>query len=580
MTRTLLLTSLLAAGCGNGAYDVRVQFDPATLADAADVVELFVVENCAEQDDRGGPPVGSVLRSVVARRSETALPMGSLPPGDYGLYGLARGSDCVVVAAGCEDISVAARGSGQLEVTLTPVDDGGGCPPTSTCASGLCIAPDAGRDGGGDAGSDAGFDAGPEVPCTDGEACVRSGAPGICYGTSCCTGCWTGTDCAAGTASEACGEGGGECTACACPQNGCSAGACIIPVEVAAIDAGDDFNCALARDGALYCWGHNSFGQLGVGDAGEGTERLRPVRVGTLTEWMDVMLGDDTACAWHVDRTAWCWGDNTDGQLGIGDRVTRAVPQRGPMTAWATYVYGENDHACGLMDDDTLWCWGENDYGQLALGNTTDQVSPVQIGTATWLVASPGGDHTCAIRSDGLLFCSGQNADGELGVGDIMPRDVFTQVGTATWDRLWPGLDYHCGRQTGGDVYCWGANGNGQLGQDNQTDQLAPVVMDPATEWEQIGGGELHNCGRRSDGAIWCWGLNEHGQALTGTAGGHVLVPTQVGTRTDWTDIGVGAQHTCALRADGTVWCAGRNHYGQLGVGDRTDRAELAAVCF
>lgn len=574
-----LASLVVLVGCSDGTYDVRVRFDPESLATDAVVVELAVVERCADQDDRGGTPVGPVLRSVVVRRGETPVPLGGLAPGSYGLYGRARSLDCVVVAAGCADVTVEGGGSGTLEVTLTGVD-GGGCPPAARCATGQCIGPDAGRDGGIDGGVDAGFDAGPDVPCTDGEACTRAGASGMCYGESCCTGCWTGTECVAGTSAEACGTAGGACATCGCPTNGCATGECVVPVPVAQIDAGHSATCAVARDGTLYCWGHNSFGQLGLGDAGDGTERDRPARVGTLSDWMTVMLGDDTTCGWQSDRTAWCWGDNTDGQHGLGDRVTRAVPQGLLSVAWMSYAYGLNDHACGLKDDATLWCWGENQFGQLGLGDMDARVSPTQIGTATWSAITPGGDHTCGIQTDGSLWCWGLNDDGELGVGDVTARPVPTRVGTATWDRLWAGQHMHCGRQTGGNTYCWGAGQNGQLGIGAQEDRSSPVLLDPPTGWEVLAGAEIHNCGLRGDGTLWCWGQNAYGQLGRDTAGAYVITPEQVGTRTDWVDVGLGQYHTCALRADGTVWCTGRNQYGQLGVGDRVDRSELTPVCF
>ena len=567
--------ALLSLSCSDGGYEVVVELAPPSLASAAVVIDLAVVERCADQDDRGGAPRGPVLRSVVVRRGETPLPLGAIAPGSYGLYGRARAVDCGVIASGCVDVMLAARGSGTLTVTLSAVD-GAGCPPGASCATGQCV------DGDGGALPDASSDAGPPVSCaTEGAACTAAGgAGGICFGGECCSGCWDGTACQPGIDGAACGTGGADCITCECPENGCSAGACVVPVPVAQIAGGNDYNCAVARDGSLWCWGSNSFGQLGQGDAGDGTERDRPVRVGMLNEWMEVMLGDDTACAWHDDRTAWCWGDNTDGQHGLGDLVTRAVPQRLPDIAWLVYAYGENDHACGLKDDSTLWCWGENQFGQLGLGDATRRTSPVQIGTDTWSIATPGGDHTCGIKSDGTLWCTGQNADGELGLGDIMPRSVLTQVGTATWDRLWAGLHYHCGRQTGGDVLCWGANGNAQLGVGDQTDKTAPVPMDPPTGWEIVGGGELHNCGIRDDGSLWCWGRDDLGQLGGGAVGTHVTSPRRIGTRTDWVDTAIGQNHSCALRADGTVWCTGHNDVGQLGTGDRTNRAELTAVCF
>ena len=79
-------------------------------------------------------------------------------------------------------------------------------------------------------------------------------------------------------------------------------------------------------------------------------------------------------------------------------------------------------------------------------------------------------------------------------------------------------------------------------------------------------GGE-HTCGIRENGTLWCWGRNNYGQIGNGHTGGNAP-PSQVGGKTDWVDVTGGGASTCAIRANRSLRCWGLNHRGQIG--DRT----------
>ena len=85
-----------------------------------------------------------------------------------------------------------------------------------------------------------------------------------------------------------------------------------------------------------------------------------------------------------------------------------------------------------LKQDGTLWAWGENSYGQLGVGDTTDRSSPTQVGSAhDWAAIAPGGAdsyHTLALKKDGTLWAWGFNRFGQLGLGDTSDRLTPTQV--------------------------------------------------------------------------------------------------------------------------------------------------------
>jgi alpha-tubulin suppressor-like RCC1 family protein len=81
-----------------------------------------------------------------------------------------------------------------------------------------------------------------------------------------------------------------------------------------------------------------------------------------------------------------------------------------------------------------------------------------------------------------------------------------------------------------------------------------------------MGGG--HTCARKGDGTLWCWGKNDYGQLGDGTVVSPKPVPVQVtALGANVVEVSAGGEHTCARKSDGTLWCWGRNNLGQIGNG-------------
>lgn len=214
---------------------------------------------------------------------------------------------------------------------------------------------------------------------------------------------------------------------------------------------------------------------------------------GSVTSNVSILdAGNRSACLIKTNGTLWCWGDNSEGQLGQGGAADlhSAVPlQVGSNTDWVDITAGGEGMACGIRDSSsnrTLWCWGSRQHGALADGiddanQETD--TPAQVGSATnWRQVSCGGGYgerkfCCATRNDNTLWCWGGDNVGQTAQGASGTNlTAVTQVGAlTTWSKVSAGRRHACAIKTDGTVWCWGEAGNGQMGNNSTTDRSTPV---------------------------------------------------------------------------------------------------------
>jgi hypothetical protein len=276
--------------------------------------------------------------------------------------------------------------------------------------------------------------------------------------------------------------------------------------------------CARKSDGTVWCWGANTYGQLGDGT---NTDATLPVQVvsatGPLTNAIAIDAGENYACALRSDHTIWCWGRNGDGQLGTGNNIDRntAAPVIG--IADAVQVATGAWHACALRTSGVS-CWGYNSYGGLGDGSTIGRNLPVPIAITSVVEVTAGYKHSCAVKSDRTLWCWGRNADGQLGNGTnadtTSPVQVLAATGTAitTGASVSAGAYHSCATLIDGTARCWGYNAYGQLGNGATSSANQAVEVSSLSTALTITAGERHTCARRSDQSIWCWGQNAYGQ--------------------------------------------------------------------
>lgn len=348
------------------------------------------------------------------------------------------------------------------------------------------------------------------------------------------------------------------------------------------MDSGDSHSCA-TRSGLLYCWGGNAEGQLGLGDK---LDRSLPNQVSPEPDFTAVTTGVAHTCALARDGGVWCFGANQFGQLGQGTVESSAVPLRVSLPARAQRLAAGANTTCAVLATGALYCWGRNWEGNIGLSDQhpgVDQLEPIRSGSESdWLTVSTGDGHSCGVRGEGLLFGWGRNTVGNLGLGQIMDaqRRSATRIGIETdWWQVVAGQDASCGLRGQGSLFCWGDNAHGTLGLGDRTARLEPteVALPSGLPVRSASLDTFHACAVDDDAALYCWGRNVEGQLGTGDHA-EQLSPFYVGP--GYASVAVGRFSTCASTVDERVWCTGENVAGQLGVGDVLRRESFTEVVF
>jgi alpha-tubulin suppressor-like RCC1 family protein len=247
-----------------------------------------------------------------------------------------------------------------------------------------------------------------------------------------------------------------------------------------------------------------------------------------------------------------------------------------------------NFHSLALKNDGTVWTWGSNSLGQLGNGNYADSNVPVQVSNIAGVVAIAGGDaHSLALKNDGSVWSWGDNLGGQLGNGtSILKSNVPVQVSSLTGVIAIAAGAYHSlALKNDGTVWAWGDNGFGQLGNGtNIVKSNVPVQVSSLTGVIAIAAGTYHSLALKNDGTVWAWGYNNYGQLGNGSNIFYSNVPVQVSSLTGVIAIAaMGSSHSLALKNDGTVWAWGANGYGQLGIGNYTDKnvpVQVTGMCY
>jgi cysteine-rich repeat protein len=318
--------------------------------------------------------------------------------------------------------------------------------------------------------------------------------------------------------------------------------------EAVQIAGGGGHFCIITSVGSVKCWGSNDYGELGYGDTKpRGTSAdsigsaLQPIDLGVGRRAISLALGTVFSCALLDDDSVKCWGHgeglwyskngndhrgDAPGEMGDALPVFPVPPKRRIV-----HLTAESVNACITFDDGSYTCWGNRELERtknVPLGGKVRFVEPAYI-------------HSCALLQNGQVRCWGGAC---IGTNRDLPLDQPQTIrfsSTQKVKQLALGRNHTCALLEDGGVTCWGDGVFGQLGR-------VPTPND---------------CRKEADNPV-------DGPALC--AFRPSPKPLDLGGKALAIDIGPQGLFTCALIDNGSVRCWGENNYGQLGIGQVTEK--------
>jgi alpha-tubulin suppressor-like RCC1 family protein len=249
-----------------------------------------------------------------------------------------------------------------------------------------------------------------------------------------------------------------------------------------------------------------------------------PQPLSTTLRFRVLYAGSANTCGFATDGAAYCWGSSGSGQLGAGasDVCGGSPCSVSPVALPAqpqlrVLALGSGAHLCGLTADGTAYCWGSNANGQLGIGSVggSRDIPTAVTGGTKFTAIAVGGQHTCALAIDGRPWCWGADilppGDGGVSLSPVPvaigDSPAFVDLITGTWAA--------CGRTSGERVFCWGINAYGEMGitpSGLTTRYTTPQQMAADLRWSTIAGSHGTFCGLSPASETWCWGFGDYGE--------------------------------------------------------------------
>ena len=374
------------------------------------------------------------------------------------------------------------------------------------------------------------------------------------------------------------------------------------------VTAGDATTYGIRSDGSLWSWGWNEKGQSGNGVS---ERTATPTLADGNRVWKKTVGGKAYGFFLAEDGSLWAAGTATNGVQGTNDGVDHKVLTRiGTDNDWVEMACSRfwGYSAFAIKTNGTLWSWGENSAGQLGIGNTQAQTLPVQVGTDTdWKQVAAGVSSVLALKTDGSLWGWGLNMNGEL-FGYEGRQSSPVRLGSETdWEKVLV-IEFRAyAVKKDGTLWAWGDNSRNLLGFNTPTEEESTsegnpveVVTEPqitkptqvtAVEGEVLAVSGCENTlsvATGTDGIIekvWMFGSNADGALGDGKGLGNgnkdipfATVPVNPSLKSSlkFTSMSSGQNYTMMLTDDGDIWGWGCNRGGQLGDETPNDQLQVA----
>jgi alpha-tubulin suppressor-like RCC1 family protein len=346
----------------------------------------------------------------------------------------------------------------------------------------------------------------------------------------------------------------------------------VVPQLEGVVKAGGGHACGITKLGTAYCWGSNEQRQLGLGSASTLVSSNKPLPVVGGMPFIDIAPGGQHTCALSVAGKAYCWGMNTNKQLG--DDGASGQLSASPVAVATTQTFktidAKGDQTCALTSDGDAYCWPRT----LLSGQTI--ATPSLIGGGLKFASiGVGYRHACGLTAQGAAYCWGTNNTGQLGSASMVwQSDTPVPVtGNLTFAEITAGNEHTCARTAGGQAYCWGSDQYGQLGDgEAYASGATPRLVEGAEQIVSISASGEFTSAVTAQGAALYWGTYQWG-CLDGAFGGSCEYyestkrsASGLGSY-DFVKVSAGGLFNVALTSTGKTGAWWLNNFGQLGNG-------------
>jgi len=345
---------------------------------------------------------------------------------------------------------------------------------------------------------------------------------------------------------------------------------------------------ALGEDGAVWAWGRNNRGQLGLGSANP--VKTKPQKVlGIPTRVIRIAAGENHSLALDEYGKVWAWGEGTSGQLGTGSLLASATPTQVGVLGNIVAIAAGGAFSLALDHQGRVWAWGANTYGQLGIGGVANASTPKLVSATagcSYIEAIAAGGEFAVGLSGGQVCTWGRNNRGQLGgPGPAYRASAAVVQGVSGVSKVTAGREYVIASNS--HPWGWGDNSAGQLGKGDGAASwyASPVSVGSVwTYFRHADAGASHTIagqGRRFSpqppglGLLSTTGSNGHGQLARVASN-----PSRTFGKLERIGRLVAAGGDFTIVVDGTnVRAAGKNNEGQLGDGTQIGTTLLTNVC-